>query len=208
VVGTNIGREKMEHYLAVQERQGRDQTTLRLELQMRPDRFLGWVAEETDWTIQLAAQLDGVGTSDAAPWRILVLDDWVNSGITQTLVTFLLNRCYPEIQVMHCGNFANRWCDTLGQLWLRRKHPDVYRQWWHLARAAKRRGDTLPMVTDLTLLVPGTEDVAPTSLDWQPITAASARLERLSAYLPAEEWLTLPDWAASTLVSSVRERSP
>ena len=203
VVATNIGREKSEYYLALPQHQGND--IFWFDILGGGWDFVGWAMRETDWSAQLAQQIASAMPQGFTPHRDLILDDWAGKGITQRLAEALLTTLYPDVETRHYAGFANAWCDTLGQLWLRKLHPEVYRSWWHLAREAKLQGKTLQLYTDLCLLVPGTEDIAPDSLDWQPITAHSPLLERLVNYLPAEEWLTLPAWAEATLIAHIKE---
>jgi len=203
VVATNIGREKVDYFLELPKQQASGYSWL--DLLVSREGFGNWALRETDWSAQLARQITGSMLPGFAPRRVLILDDWVGQGITQNLTKALLTDVYPEVEIQHYARFANAWCDTLGQLWLRKLHPEVYRPWWHLAREAKLQGKTLQLYTDLCLLVPGTEDITADSLDWQPITAHSPLLERLVNYLPAEEWLTLPAWAEAALLAHVKE---
>jgi hypothetical protein len=201
VVATNIGREKSEYYLDLPEHQG--DNTYWFDICSGGWDFVGWALHETDWATQLARQLASRLPQGFTPQRVLILDDWVGYSVTQHLVEALLKKVYPLVEVRHFADFANAWCDTLGQLWLRKQHAEVYRSWWKLARAAKMEERNFQLYADLCLLVPGTEDVAPDSLDWQTITAHSSLLECLLTYLPAEEWLTLPGWAEATLLAQV-----
>ncbi|HNT76965.1 MAG TPA: hypothetical protein PKH77_18295 [Anaerolineae bacterium] len=203
VAGANIGREKLRPYLMLNPPM--DLIDLWFDLNVGNSKFLTWVLQETDWVAQLAQKIASSVSPNVTLQRILVLDDWVAQGFTQKLVKVLLTAAYPDVEIRHYATFANAWCDTLGQLWLRKLHPEVYRVWWRLAREAKLQGKSLPLYNDLCLLVPGTEDIAPDSLDWQPITAHSRLLDRLTPYLPAEEWLTLPAWAEATLMDHVEK---
>ena len=203
VVATNIGREKADYYLDLPQHQ--DCNDFWFDILGGGWDFAGWALRETDWSIQLARQIASAMPQGFVPQRILILDDWVGKGVTQRLVEALLTKVSPDAEIKHYAAFANAWCDSLGHLWLRKLHPEVYRPWWHLAREAKLQGETLQLYIDLCLLVPGTEDIAPDSLDWRPITAHSPLLERLVNYLPAEEWLTLPAWAETTLITRVME---
>ena len=202
VVATNLGREKVDYFLELPRHQGNKYRWFDM-LMSGGVGFANWAVQETDWSTQLAQQIAAGLPPGFVSQHILVLDDWEANGFTQKLVNALLTTLYPEVEIQCYANFANAWCDTMGQLWLRKLHPEVYRPWWHLARAAKLQGTTLQLYTDLCLLVPGTEDIAPDSLAWQPITAHSPLLERLLAYLPAEEWLTLPGWVEATLIAQV-----
>ena len=62
------------------------------------------------------------------------------------------------------------------------------------------------LINHLIRLVPGTEDVNAASFDWRPITASSPDVQKLTKYLPAEEWLELPRFVDKMIEDYMRAR--
>ncbi len=192
---TNMGREKIRRYTKVRS------TVPCAEINpfvvdyagcFEIGYFLAWLSKQTDWHDALRRQvlqaLDG-----KAPKRLLVLDDTTWEGGTYRLALSLLCETFPDCEVhMVAGNLLE-WRVNMGALWLQERRPGTevllsqeVRSW-------------------LYEITPGTADAGngEDSFDWRPITLDDQTVQRLSRFLPAEEWLAYPKWAEQSIREGV-----
>ncbi len=122
--------------------------------------------------------------------------------LTFTLLDYGTRYAAPRLRIlMRQPNdpwvMGGNWRDVLGRAWLEKFHADK------LAELGETDADwDVPW----HLLAAGMDDVAMESLDWKPLTADHPVMERLTNYLPAEEWLQFPLWVQSSLVEVVNRK--
>lgn len=206
VARINLGREKWSLYYNALIRIGRHDLT---PFQFPVDTFtlghwLAWMEKHTDVQEVLLAQLKGI-FGYSAPRRILILDDWESGGKTKQLVLGLLKIYFPLVETRFAAGFGSNWCGRLGEAWLKQVFPRSFAR-MQVADAELESKGKFPrhIKQDLCLLVPGTEDIAPESAAWQPITLNSDIISRLEPFLPAASWLSLSPWAYQTIEAQVR----
>jgi hypothetical protein len=118
----------------------------------------------------------------------------------------LMDVIYPQAE-KHFVSGSLSWKRGYERLWLELYHPQLFERLersgsggW-LSESEKRSFES-----DLCRLVPGTEDIDPFSFNWRPVTVSSHFIRRLSAYLPAVEWLELPRFVDQKIENHIRER--
>jgi hypothetical protein len=206
VVKTNLGREKLELYrkspkkLKTGEFLGIDSDPF------QTGHFLAWLSKQGSWLAELKGQIQDQLGPERVPARIMIVDDWIADGNTCILALGLVDLIYPEAET-HFVTGVLGWKAQFDQLWLRLFHPGLFEK-IHLSEDEDGTvdGEMRVLVNNSMRLMVGTEDVEPGSLAWQPITASSAIVQKLSKYLTAEEWLDLPGFVNKTIEDYIFER--
>lgn len=195
VMLTNLGREKMERYERVRE----NLPCARMEIFIADyagdeeiGYFLSWLEEQQDWIEQFRQQAQAA--TSITPQRILILDDAMLEGCTYRLAIGVAEAAFPNATVHFINGNVLSWRSELAYPWLEKHIPGWSEdQHWKIAGA-------------LYYLATGTEDKHIDSLEWEPITAQSKIIEKMTVYLPAEKWLELPGWMMHIIQAHMQER--
>ncbi len=206
IVRTNLGREKVRRYHELRDSLGREPLIEWLHGPDEAAHMLAWVAEQRPWQAELAAQVHAVLGDNNMPARILVVDDFAFEGTTWLLALGLLKEVFPQAEACYIAGTLGGWSGNLARHWLQEHYPAVYAEMEADARAERDQGEIETCLTLLRWIATGTEDVDPESLDWRPLSANSEAVQKLTRFLPAETWLTLPVWVYTTIETFVRRR--
>jgi hypothetical protein len=192
LVKTNLGREKISFYPGGSKKIGVGNFLGDYSEPFQIGHFLAWLVQQKKWHAELAGQIQASLPPGETPQRIMIVDDWIAEGNTWILSLGLLDILYPKAEKQFVAG-ASSWKKSFHRLWLKSFHPHLLKQF---DRSHHRDGSVdenrHALINHLIRLVPGTEDVDAASFEWQPITAASPDVQKLTKYLPAEEWLELP----------------
>jgi hypothetical protein len=203
VAATNFGTEKHGRYTPAPKRLNAKYFIGLYESPLDRGHYLAWLTEQEDWLATLKDQIEAV-LGQTPPERIMVLDDMTYEGNSSLSVLGLLRELYPRADLKYTEGFASGWLVDFAYFWLATNHPDIVprmeKDWPRMVKASGH-SHFERFLRRLTL---GTEDVAPESLDWQPIWPGSATLAYISSYLPGETWLEIPGWFYRTLEANVR----
>ena len=206
VARTNLGREKLALY---RESPKEVRTGEFLGIDSDPfqtSHFLAWLSQQGAWQAELKGQMQAQLGSGQAPRRIMVVDDWIAEGSTCILALGLLEATYPGAQV-HFVAGALGWKSRYDWLWLKLFHAELFER-VNSSRDEDGNidGEMRQLVSCTQRLMLGTEDLAQDSLEWRPVTAGSAYLNRISQFLPQDEWLELPQFVEKTTRDYIAER--
>jgi hypothetical protein len=228
VVAITWGREKVRPYQRLRYNLGCGTFVAFMEPNDQCGHFLAWVAEQPGWQEDLAARVHDALGADVPPGRVLVLDDFIHEGTTWLSILNLIDLTFPEAEAEIMAGDLDGWKLWLAKDWLQREHPAVYAQietdTEALNREQKERWEQLTSEErvillhsgqmgepqdlgrfhDLADLVTGTEDVAPHSLAWRPLTPENAVVQRLTDYLPVETLLALSEIIYGRIARYVR----
>ena len=153
--------------------------------------FLTWLELQTDWRNAFRQQIETGFKTSRQPARILVIDDTVHNRFTTLIALGLLLAEFPQTETHMIAGDLPDWRPDLAAPWLaahsaRRAHPsenDLKDSVFHLA--------------------PGSSDIDPNSLQWEPLNAGSLAMREYGKYLPAETWLELPIWLKAQITQFV-----
>ncbi len=198
VVKTNIGREKLRIY--DEECPDQPENWFREFDDSNRGHLWAWLETHLEWLVQLRRQVEDVCGPGLSPQKVLIVDEFVSSGRTATFAICLTSDAFPKAQVRFTGAYLNEWCQAMFRAWLGDFHPDILSQ---VPDAPGYNDPRQGLEEQITLVVPGTEDTQPPSLDWQPIRPGSELLDPLLRLLPADEWLRMIAWIEQTLLQSV-----
>jgi hypothetical protein len=206
VVKTNLGREKYQAYTVGNKSVGTGSFLGHYSDPFQISHFLAWLSKQSDWHAELKGQIQTQLGVEQAPERILIVDDWIADGNTYILALGLMEIIYPRAETRFVAGVLG-WKAKFDMLWLELFHPDL------LAKVNQARdedgiidGNMRVLVSNTSRLIPGTEDVKPGSFAWQTIHVSSPIIQRLSRFLPAEEWLDLPQFVQKTSQDFIAER--
>jgi hypothetical protein len=192
LVKTNLGREKISFYPGGSKKVSTGNLLGDYSDPFQIGHFLAWLVQQKKWHAELAGQIQAQLPAGVTPQRIMIVDDWIAEGNTWILSIGLLDILYPAAEKQFVAG-AYSWKTSFHRLWLETFHPHLLGQ---LDSSTGRDGpvdeNRHVLINHLIRLIPGTEDVDATSLDWRPITASSPDVQKLTKYLPAKEWLELP----------------
>jgi hypothetical protein len=206
IVKTNLGREKFQFYQVGSKSIGTGNFLGHYSEPFQIGHFLAWLSKQSEWQAELKEQIEGQLSPERVPERIMIVDDWVAEGNTYILALGLLNLIYPQAETHFVAGVLG-WKVQYDRLWLKLFYPDLHEK----INLARDEGDVIDgeirvLINNTMRLMLGTEDTEPFSLDWRPITAASSTLQKVSKYLPAEEWLDLPKFVDKTMEDYIAER--
>jgi hypothetical protein len=202
---TNLGSEKFARYDCLEDRPGIFKTFVgSYEIDRDIAHFLAWLVKQQAWQMELRAQFQCV-LGDAAPERILVVDDFIQNGSTWILALGLLNLVFPQAQV-HFLSDQSEFHNPLWRSWAQQFHPELL-EMVKAEEADKSIKFKDRIIHRIQHLANGTEDIDPEALTWRPITADSKLPQSLSPYLPAGEWLSLPKFVDSTISAEILRRA-
>jgi hypothetical protein len=206
VVKTNLGREKISLYPGGSKKVGAGNFLGDYSDPFRIGHFLAWLVQQQNWHSELAGQIQAQLPEGKTPQRIMIVDDWIAEGNTWILSLGLLDILYPKAEKQFVAG-ASSWKKPFHRLWLEAFHPHLLEQF---DRSYREDGSVDEkkhvLINHLIRLVPGTEDVDAASFDWRPITASSPDVQKLTKYLPAEEWLELPRFVDKVIEDYMRAR--
>jgi hypothetical protein len=192
LVKTNLGREKISFYPGGSKKISAGNFLGDYSDPFQIGHFLAWLVHQKKWLAVLAGQIQAQLPAAETPQRIMIVDDWIAEGNTWILSLGLLDILYPQAEKQFVAG-ASSWKKSFHRLWLESFHPHLLQQ---LNSSPGRDGSVVEnrhvLINHLIRLIPGTEDVDAASFDWQPITASSPDIQKLTKYLPAKEWLELP----------------
>jgi hypothetical protein len=201
---TNLGREKLDRYDELRDRLGMHPFIEWVFGDVEAAHLLAWVTPQIAWREELTGQVRATLGADAPPRRVLVLDENVYEGGTWVMALGLVHDAFPGAEARFIAG-GEGWI-KLGQAWLARFHPEIVEGMRAAQQQERQQQIWLDCFWRLNHLTPGTEDVERESLAWRPITAQSPRVQSLADFLPAEEWLRMPVWAAGVIEDYVRSR--
>jgi hypothetical protein len=161
--------------------------------------FLSWLTTRTDWQAQLRQLVAEAMPGAAAPQRILVVDDCIHEGSTYILTLGLLELVYPQAEVRFLN--ADGWYSSdYRDLMLDSVCPvaEVFPE-------GKLPGGKV--LDALGKIAVGSENTAPDSLFWQPISPDSPAVQVLTAFHPAEEWVEMSRAVYAMLAHHILERA-
>jgi hypothetical protein len=206
VVKTNLGREKYQAYQVSNKTIGTGNFLGHYSDPFQISHFLAWLSKQSDWHAELKRQIQGQLGGDRAPQRIMIVDDWIADGNTFILALGLMEIIYPRAETRFVAGVLG-WKAKFDRLWLELFHPDLLAQ---INRARDEDGiidgEMRVLVSNTSRLIPGTEDVEPGSFAWQTVSVSSPIIQKLSRFLPPEEWLELPQFVNKTNEDYVAER--
>lgn len=204
VVGTNLGREKVEIFNQTA-RNPHAVTSYLLPI-VETDAsiafFLAWLAEKTDWPAALRAQIQAE-LGEKVPQRILIVDELSHEGGTILLTHGLLNLLYPLAQTRFI-EMGLEWHFAFWENWTHEQQPQLL-ETAMFGEPAEGQIFTQLWQTGRQMLI-GTVDLTPDDLGWQKITAATPLLADLTPLLPLETWLSLPAWAEEIVRNEIAQR--
>jgi hypothetical protein len=192
LVKTNLGREKISLYPGGSKRFGAGNFLEDYSDPFQIGHFLAWLVQQKKWHAELAGQIQAQLPAGETPQRIMIVDDWIAEGNTWILSLGLLDIIFPQAEKQFvAGEFS--WKQSFHRLWLETFHPHLLEQLdsSHDQDCSVDENRHV-LINHLIRLIPGTEDVDAASFDWRPITTSSPDVQKLTKYLPAEEWLELP----------------
>ena len=206
LVKTNLGREKISFYPGGSKKFGPGNFLGDYSDPFQIGHFLAWLVQQKKWHVELAGQIHAQLPVGETLQRVMIVDDWIAEGNTWILSLGLLDIIYPEAEKQFVAG-ASSWKKPFHLLWLQAFHPHLLEQFERFCRQdgcvdEKRHA----LINHLIRLVPGTEDVNAASFDWRPITASSPDVQKLTKYLPAEEWLELPRFVNKMIEDYMRAR--
>ncbi len=199
VIKTNIGREKTNIYILEQPREDWMFYRVHFDEQDR-GRLWAWLETRPQWQDQLRRQTAQVCGPEFLPHKILIVDEFVFMGVTAAFAAGLTGLAFPNASIKFSAGYLDEWCQAMYRAWLAAFHPQILPL---VPDKDAFDADSEKIEDQISLLVPGTEDVAPDSLDWQPIRPGSPLLDPLLRLLPADEWLQMPPWVEQTLLAGV-----
>jgi hypothetical protein len=206
VVKTNLGREKYQAYHVGNKTVGTGNFLGHYSDPFQISHFLAWLSKQSDWHAELKGQIQGQLGVERVPGRIMIVDDWIADGNTYVLALGLMEIIYPRAEARFVAG-ALGWKAKFDRLWLELFHPFL------LAQIDQARdedgiidGEMRVLVSNTSRLIPGTEDVEPGSFAWQTVKVSSPIIQKLSRFLPAEEWLELPQFVNKTIEDYIAER--
>jgi hypothetical protein len=206
LVKTNLGREKISFYPGSSKKISVGNFLGDYSEPFQIGHFLAWLVQQKKWHTELAGQIQASLPQGETPQRIMIVDDWIAEGNTWILSLGLLDIIYPEAEKQFVAG-ASSWKKPFHLLWLETFHPHLLEQF---DRSYRQDGSVdekrHALINYLIRLVPGTEDVNAASFDWRPITASSTDIQKLTEYLPAEEWLELPRFVNKMIEDYMRAR--
>jgi len=116
----------------------------------------------------------------------------------------LLTAVYPLAEIRFCPGQSLHWGSKATDAWLEQYAPDVLAE---LERARAQLPAYSPerraLHDALRWAAAGTEDGDPYSLHCCPVDENSQTVRRLSAYLPADRWLSIAPWAHDLILGDV-----
>jgi hypothetical protein len=206
VAKTNLGREKYQAYQVGNKTVGTGNFLGYYSDPFQISHFLAWLSKQSSWHAELKAQIQGQLGAERDPGRIMIVDDWIADGNTYILALGLMEILYPQAQTRFVAGDLG-WKAKFDRLWLELFHPCL------LAKINQARdedgiidGEMRVLVSNTSRLIPGTEDVEPGSFAWQMVSVSSPTIQKLSYFLPAEEWLDLPQFVNKTIEDYIAER--
>jgi hypothetical protein len=206
VAKTNLGREKYQAYQVGNKTVGTGNFLGYYSDPFQISHFLAWLSKQSSWHAELKAQIQSQLGAERIPERIMIVDDWIADGNTYILALGLVEILYPWAETHFVAGVLG-WKSKFDRLWLELFHPCL------LAKINQARdedgiidGEMRALVSNTSRLIPGTEDVEPGSFAWQPVSVSSPTIQKLSYFLPAEEWLDLPQFVNKTIEDYVAER--
>ena len=206
VVKTNLGREKYQAYQVSNKSVGTGNFLGYYSDPFQISHFLAWLSKQWDWHAELKGQIQAQLGGERVPERIMIVDDWIADGNTYILALGLMDIIYPWAETRFVAGGLG-WKAKFDLRWLELFHPYL------LAKINQARdedgiidGEMRVLVSNTVRLVPGTEDVEPGSFAWQTIHVSSPIIQKLSRFLPAEEWLDLPQFVHKTSEDFIAER--
>jgi hypothetical protein len=206
LVKTNLGREKISFYPGGSKKIGVGNFLGDYSEPFQIGHFLAWLVQQKKWHAELAGQIQASLPQGETPQRIMIVDDWIAEGNTWILSLGLLDILYPKAEKQFVAG-AFSWKKSFHRLWLESFHPHLLKQF---DRSHHRDGSVdenrHALINHLIRLVPGTEDVDAASFEWRPITTSSPSVQKLTKYLPAEDWLELPRFVDKMIEDYMRAR--
>jgi hypothetical protein len=201
VARLNLGREKLDRYDVLE---NRPRLTSVFDGSMEEDHsqafFLAWLADQKHWQDELGEMVRETA-GNAAPERILIVDDVVSEGATWMLAVGLLELVFPQAAVRFYN--ANIECKRVFlKEWIERYHPGLLASGF-IPPPGKMGSKEYQAAEQM---VAGTEDVDRESLRWRIIEPPSPTLNALSACLPAEDWPALPRFAEEAVRQEIAAR--
>jgi hypothetical protein len=231
VARTNIGREKTALFESLPNEQQR--VNWDMGVSNRDAAYLMYQAEgKTDWSLALRQQVEEVLGEGVQPERLLFVDEFSYSGKTAFLVLDLAEQAFPQSTIRLVSGNLEGIAEGLMRAWLRERFPSILEFLPYLGKAesawaygadqlavlkqeqearALWRASLPESITpedlgkEIASLVPGTEDVSPSSLDWRVIQPGGSTLEALEKRklpIQASEWLELPAWAEGIIMEA------
>jgi hypothetical protein len=204
IVRVNLGREKLKRF---NELEGSSNVTSSFVGELESSDviafFLAWLYDQANWQEDLRSRIQEAIGNEISP-RILIVDESVFEGTTWLLTLGLLNLICPKADV---GFYSAEieWKFRFFDAWAEAYHPELLQT--DLFPPKDQQSPLVPAREAAILMVAGTEDADPESLDWKTIGVSSSKMELLSKYLPAGTWLELPRFAEQTVRNEIARRA-
>ena len=165
---------------------------------------LFWAGEQAQWREELVDMVTAVLSPHIIPRRILVVDEGVMDGTTYWPLMGLLTAVYPQVDILFCPGQFLHWGSKATDAWLEQYAPDVLLQ-LETARAQldAYSPERRQLHNALRWAAAGTEDGDPYSLHCAPVDENSPSVRQLSAYMPADRWLSIAPWAYDRILGEV-----
>jgi hypothetical protein len=166
--------------------------------------YMAWVENQHRWVDELRAQFhEQIG--NLRPKRILACDIFVHESKTFLSITALLNAIYPEAEIRYIDANIDSNAEGL-KFWIQDKHPELPME--DIFAIKVEKGFYYKKSTRCAIQVSlGTEDIEPISLRWKDINIDSALIKDLPPELPAEEWLSVPQYLHEKIKENIHAKA-
>jgi len=141
----------------------------------------------TDWIIEFRYLVEQNYNLSVEPNRIMIIDDFISTGKTAVMATSVAKAAFPKASVIFLSGRLNGWRQAFTKEWILETGSGLL--------PFMLLESNYSLWNNLKLLVSGTEDIEPYSLDSKSIKSGSQVLVPLLEYISENELLELPRWA-------------
>lgn len=174
-------------------------------------KYIGIVQGKADWAAAFAAHIQAmVGVMQ--PRSILIIDDVTQFGDTYAIACALVSGLYPQAAIEFVAGMNSEWRSVPGWSWLDAYHPGLAARLRHNWKADQARfmpwnrdSDPGPIWVSL---FSGLVSVENDPFATRPMKEEDFDWPFLLQYLPAHEWLTLPQWVRAETARQMQKPVP